>query len=173
LSVSTMGSDQETEHNQYPVPPVVREVVTMSGDVVTMKTNARPVVVNLPTILQAVSYKDLKNVICGKMPNPKPPKDEEKGTLHDVGISLYGISLTSMHVDLLCKLCGMLSIPKYKAQHGFTCLKLVVYAQIICINPDFNGMNENKNQNTKFHCLNDIFHDDNFDALQKVNDKRM
>jgi len=157
LSVSTTGlDDEETECNT--VPPVQREVVTV------LKTNARPVV-NLPTILQAVSLKDLKNVIIGKMANPKPPKDEEKGTLHDVGISLYGISLTSMHVDLLCKLCGMLSIPKYKAQHGFTCLKLVVYAQIISANPDLNGTNENKNQNTKFYCLNATFHDENFDAL--------
>ncbi len=165
MSVSTMGlDDEETECNQYPVPPVVREAVTMSEDAVTAKTTGKPAV-NLPTILQGVSYKDLKNVIIGKMVDPKPPKDEEKGTLHDVGISLYGISLTAMRVDLLRKLCGMLSIPKYKAQCGFTCLKLVAYAQIISANPDFNGTNENKIQNTKFCCLNAIFHDDNFDAL--------
>jgi len=128
LSVSMMRSDKETECNQYPVHPVVWEVVTMSGDVVTMKINARTVVVNLPTILQAVLYKDLKNIICGRMPDPKPPKEGERGTFYDVSISLYDVSLTSIDVDLLHKLYSTVCIWIYKTQNGFTYLKLVAYA---------------------------------------------
>jgi len=62
-----------------------------------------------------------------------------------------------MCVDVLCKLCGMLCIPKYKAQQGFACLKLIAYAKCIDSNPDLNGTNENKKQNTKFCCLMPFF----------------
>jgi len=56
------------------------------------------------------------------MPDPKPPKEGERGTFYDVSISLYDVSLTSIDVDLLHKLCSMLCIWIYKTQNGFTYL---------------------------------------------------